>query len=78
MTVLQAIDDPNLFGPWFSNRTTWSTWKVFLKALFGLRLKPNEVAVFERITGRASPPRQQAQEAWLVIGRREAKASSPL
>ena len=33
MNVAQCLDDPNLFGEWFSG-PTWSTWRAVLKAAF--------------------------------------------
>ena len=36
MNLLEALDDPDLFQPWFRDRTTWKAWRAFLSALFGL------------------------------------------
>jgi hypothetical protein len=33
---LQAVDDPNLFAPWFRDPATWTAWRAFLAALVGL------------------------------------------
>jgi hypothetical protein len=44
MHILQAIRDPNVFGPFFRG-STWDTWLVFLAVLFGLPLTSEQVAV---------------------------------
>jgi hypothetical protein len=33
--IVEALDDPNLFGPWFSG-PSWSTWKAVLKGAFAI------------------------------------------
>ena len=73
-TILDAIDDPQLFAPWFRDRSTWSSWFVFLRALFGLPLAPHQLALFTECTGRSEPPTAPATEGWLVCGRRAGKS----
>ena len=70
MTILDAMHDPKLFGPWFKKRDSWRAWEVFLKALFGLPMTDEEAEVFRRHTGRMAPPSTAAREAWMVVGRR--------
>jgi hypothetical protein len=36
VSILDACADQQLFGPWFRDSSTWSAWRVFLRALFGL------------------------------------------
>jgi hypothetical protein len=74
LDLIEAIGDPNLFGPWFEPRAHWRTWLVFLKTLFGLPMTPAEVETFNRFTGRTMPPTTAAREAWLVVGRRGGKS----
>src|SRR6516165_2568410 len=38
LTILDAMDDENLFAPHFDNAETWVAWRAFLAVLFGLRL----------------------------------------
>jgi hypothetical protein len=38
MTIIRAIQDPNLFAPWFTG-PSWANWIVFLKVLFALPLR---------------------------------------
>lgn len=74
MNLLQAIDDPHLFGPWFRHRETWAAWRVFIAALFGHGMTDDEIAVFRQCTGREHPPADPAKEGWLIIGRRGGKS----
>jgi hypothetical protein len=73
-TLLDAIDDPQLFQPWFKDHTTWASWFTFLRALFGLPLTPQEFQIYQQCTGRTEAPTAPATEAWLVCGRRAGKS----
>jgi hypothetical protein len=72
--LIEAIADAHLFGPGFTPGAHWRAWRVVIKALFGLRMTPSELEIFQRGTGRTTPPTQPAREAWLVIGRRGGKS----
>ena len=74
MTILDAMHDPKLFGPWFKDRDSWRAWKSFLAALFGLPMDANALAIYQRCTGRSRPPTEPATEAWMVVGRRGGKS----
>ncbi len=78
MNILQAMDDPELFRPWFKPRwlrgDTWAVWRVFLKALYALPMDAAEVEIFRKHTGRTTPPTEPFDRAWLVCGRRSGKS----
>ena len=78
MNIIQAIDDPLLFQPWFKRRwlrsDSWATWRVFLKALYGLPMDGQELEIFCRHTGRKKPPTEPFEKAWLICGRRSGKS----
>jgi hypothetical protein len=74
VTLLDVARDPLLFAPWFKDRATWATWFVFLKTLFALHMSADEQAVYQKCTGRVTPPAAPATEAWLVVGRRGGKS----
>jgi hypothetical protein len=74
ITLLDAINDKNLFQAWFRDRATWSSWFVFLRALFGLPLASHELPLFRQCTGRDAPPTITAKEGWLICGRRSGKS----
>ena len=75
MNIIEALDDPDLFGPLF-NSATWGRWRVFLAALFGLGgiLTVDEMEAFRHHTGRQEPPLQPFPEAALIVGRRGGKS----
>jgi hypothetical protein len=73
VNILQAISDDAVFGRHFVG-DTWQAWRVFLAALFGLLLTPEQLATYQQHTGRQMPPTTAHREAWLVIGRRGGKS----
>lgn len=74
MNILQAIADPKLFGPWFSEGETWRAWRACLAAIFALDMSEDELAIYQRCTGREQPPSTQPREVWLLCGRRSGKS----
>jgi hypothetical protein len=74
VTILDAVDDANLFAPWFREPATWAAWRAFLAALFALKMSSEQLAIYQHCTGRSAPPTQPATEAWLVCGRRAGKS----
>lgn len=76
MTLLEAMDHPELFKPWFKNPKDWIAWRTFIAALFGLPLSKDQRAIFKTCTGRAKSPAKQVEEAWLICGRRGGKSFS--
>lgn len=73
MTIVDAMRDRALFGPWFSGES-WSAWLVFLSALFGLALDDAGLELFTRCTGRTMAPTLPAREGWVIVGRRGGKS----
>src|SRR5262245_40608514 len=74
LTILDAIDDPQLCRAHFKHPTTCSAWRVVLAALFGLLLSDNQRELLNQCTGRKHPPEGGSTEAWLVCGRRAGKS----
>lgn len=74
MTIIEAIQDPQLFRPLFKDLATWQSWFVVLKAIFGLKMTEEERTLFTQLTGRDTPSIAPAQECWLVCGRRGGKS----
>jgi len=68
MTILDAMESPELFGPFFRG-PQWRAWKAFLGALFGLELGPNLQGIYQQHTGRIATPTQPVDEAWMIVGR---------
>ena len=73
MHILQAVRDPKVFGQHFKG-DTWGPWLAFLCALFALPMTPEQLAIYTRHTGRATPPIEPLHAAWLVCGRRAGKS----
>lgn len=73
ITVLDALDDPALFGRQFEG-DSWRAWRAFLAALFGLSLEGQARKIYRKHTGRRKPPRQPFGEAYAIVGRRGGKS----
>jgi hypothetical protein len=73
VNILQAIADPKVFAGHFRG-STWDAWRVFLAALFGLPMTAEQLAIYQKHTGRSTPPSAPSLEAWLCIGRRGGKS----
>jgi hypothetical protein len=74
MNILDAMQDPELFGCAIRDRATWAGWRSCLAAIFGLAMTPEQLALYRECTGRAEPPTTSVREAWLVVGRRGGKS----
>src|SRR5262245_27076558 len=74
MNLLQAINDPKLFGRCFKDAATWKAWRACLCALFALPMSKGELKAFKECTGRNKPPKTPLNEAWLICGRRAGKS----
>lgn len=55
-SILDTIDHPQLFAPWFRKPATWSAWRVFLAVLFGLQIGEGDLGLFRRCTGLGASP----------------------
>ncbi|MEL6566871.1 MAG: hypothetical protein AAFQ22_00530 [Pseudomonadota bacterium] len=73
MNIIQAMEDPNLFGSFFRG-PSWRPWRAVLKALFALEPEPDDLAAFERVAGGRGWPVQVPREAYFVCGRRGGKS----
>jgi hypothetical protein len=73
LSIIDAIDDPAVFGPWFQG-STWQGWRVILKAAFGLPLRGDELDFFREVAAR-EPPGHRVKELWIIAGRRAGKDS---
>jgi hypothetical protein len=73
MTILEALDDPQLFDSAFAGQT-WAVWRTVLAALFALRPTEADVTRFRALTGRKAWPLEPFREAWIVAGRRGGKS----
>jgi len=75
ITIVDALDDPNLFGPSFAG-TSWNAWRAVFKGAFGLAstMSPLEREVFQSLAKR-DPPGRRVKELWIIAGMRAGKDS---
>ena len=76
MDIISALRTPELFGTLFPDLSTWGSWIVFLRAVYGHDLTPDEVTVFKAHTGRSTydPPPGGFPEAVCIVGRQSGKS----
>jgi len=72
MTILDAMEHPDLFGPLFKN-DSWRPSKAALAAIFGLPFDDYANELFKECTGRETQPTKPFKEVTLIVGRRGAK-----
>lgn len=66
INIIDALDDPALFEPWFAG-PTWAGWRAILKAAFALPMSEQEEALFREVAERA-PPDVSGQRALVHRG----------
>lgn len=74
MNIVEAMDDANLLGAALGDAETWQTWRVILKAAFGLPLTLGERETFQKVAGDRLLPPERVAELWAVAGRRGGKS----
>jgi hypothetical protein len=74
--IVQAIGNRKLFGslPEFKDLSSWFSWIVWLKSLFGLPMDEGELSLFQKCTGRTCPPAKEPKESATIVGRRGGKS----
>jgi hypothetical protein len=73
VTLAEALADDALFAGHFAG-PSWDPWKAFLKAWEGLPLSPEDLALYQRCTGRTVPPSAPSRETTVIAGRRGGKS----
>jgi hypothetical protein len=73
-SIIETVEDPEIWGRQFRKRRSWDQWFTLVKALFGLPLGESELAFFRECTGRENAPTARAREGWLIVGRRGGKS----
>jgi hypothetical protein len=74
LTIIDAMDSPELFEPWFRG-PSWDGWRAVLKAAFALEMTADEIAFFRSIAGGRDPPSRPVREMWAICGRGAGKDS---
>lgn len=73
LSIIESLDDPALFAPWFEG-PTWAGWRAVLKAAFAIPLSADELTLFRAVAER-DPPTSPVKELWCIVGRRGGKDS---
>jgi hypothetical protein len=73
MNIIEALDDPQLFGRSFAG-PSWACWRAVLKAAFCLPMDAAELTLFRSVAER-DPPTKRVSEMWVIAGRRAGKDS---
>jgi hypothetical protein len=74
LSIVDVCEHAELFSSWFKDRQSWAAWFVFLRAMFGLELDAEGLAVFKQCTNRSAPRPGGYLEASLIVGRRGGKS----
>jgi hypothetical protein len=72
-SVVDAMEDPDLFGPWYEG-ASWNGWKAVLRGAFALEMTKEEKDFFRSVAER-QPPSKPVKEIWIAAGRRSGKDS---
>ncbi|OLS32979.1 MAG: hypothetical protein HeimAB125_03210, partial [Candidatus Heimdallarchaeota archaeon AB_125] len=73
--IIESMEDERYFKSIFGeNQDSWRNWKIVLKAIFNIRMEPEEKEIYEQLTNRKTAPTEQPREVFLVIGRRGGKS----
>lgn len=74
LSILDALDDPRLFGHLVDFQApSWTRWRAFLAALFALPMAEAELATYTQHTGRQDAPAVPPSEVYVCAGRRSGK-----
>jgi hypothetical protein len=75
VNVLEALADRNLFAslPAFRDLESWSSWRAFLAAVYGLPMSSAELEVFRAHTGVRTPRPGGYSESVCIVGRQSGK-----
>jgi len=74
ISIVECLQDKNLFGKFIQDLATWRAWLTFFRAFFALPAKDGDLKLFEECTGRSKWPKKAASEGWLAIGTRGGKS----
>ena len=73
-TIDEALLDRNLLGAALGDPSSWTTWLIVLRAVFGLPLDRKQRRIFASVAGGRKPPTKRTHELWCVAGRRCGKS----
>jgi hypothetical protein len=73
---IRALRNRQLFGGLreFRDLSSWAGWITWLKCVFGYRLQPDEMVLYQKCTGRSYLPEDGFKELATICGRRAGKS----
>lgn len=74
VSLRRAFDDPKLLAPVMGGESR-EPMRALLLASQGEELTESELAHFQRLTGRETPPAERVEEGHIIAGRRSGKSS---
>ena len=69
-TISSALADPQLLGAALGDPESWKVWIIIMKAADAEPLDPEELRIFQSISGDRDPPEHPVSELWILAGRR--------
>ena len=74
MNIIEALHRNDCFKPLFKDISTWHSWEVYLKALFGLQIEdPKDRKLLKDCTGLRKVVKA-VRESFVICGRRSGKS----
>lgn len=73
MTLAEALDHPDVLGPYFTG-PSWDAWRAFCRALMALPMDEAQRATYTAATGRMDVAAAPYREAYAIVGRRSGKS----
>jgi hypothetical protein len=73
LPIRTVLEDPDWLGS-LVGRPSFRVMRTLLIASMGEPLDAEELAVFERVTGRSEAPQSPVEELWVIAGRRSGKS----
>ncbi len=74
LSITESMLRPEWFADYFPAPESWVRWMTFLDAFQGLELTPDQMADYEKFTGRTDPPSKPFDTAYVISGRRSGKS----
>jgi hypothetical protein len=74
--IIEAFENPSFFGSLIQDQSTWTNWKIILKAIFHTvdYLPKAEMEIFTELTGRKKWSTRKFREVFIAAGRRSGKS----
>ena len=72
-TIIDAMYDPDLFGPWHTPRKNWLRWEIVHRANYGLPIEAKDRAFYHKLFGPRRLPTAPARESLEIAPRGSGK-----